>query len=314
MEKPIKKQPRYSDQIARISLVGLGLLLFLASALFAWQLRTIQQQPLSPVIDITPLTAKLVSQSQRLAALETQIDRLEHTTTAPPTDGNPHTLFCIQMAIITLHTQQATEQASIWLSRIETSDPDLQEQINLQKTALAQYHKPNIEPRLIKLQALIQQIQKLDSRPTLATATQYAAPEKVVSLPAFLDRYLIIRRQDNARAQYWFDATEQAITTQEIVGALYVAQLALVSSQEDDYQQALAQAIKALQRLHTSDTSIIAPIVTALQAPLPQVTLPDLYPLYEKAQHTKSPIEKTPIASHSTVEPSPHMPLVSEAF
>ena len=315
MEKPIKKKPRYNDRVARISLVGLGLLLFLVSALFAWQLRTIQQQPSPPTVDITPLTTKLASQSQHLDSLEKQLDRLQHTIAIPPSGSDSHTLFCIQMAIITLHTQQPTEQASMWLSRIEASDPALQEQINLKKKALTQYHRPNIEPRPIKLQALIQQLQKLDSRPTLTTAIQHEAPEKAIALPAFLDRYLVIRRQDNARAQYWFDATEQAITTQEIVGALYVAQLALVSHQEADYQQALAQALKSLQRLHTSDITTITPMIAALQAPLPQVTLPDLYPLYEQARHAKPLTQQSPSTSHRATESSPHhIPLVSEEF
>ena len=61
----------------------------------------------------------------------------------------------------------------------------------------------------MEAKALIQQPRTLESRSsTLATATQYEVPEAaVVTLPAFLDRYLVIRRQDNARAQYWFDAT-----------------------------------------------------------------------------------------------------------
>jgi hypothetical protein len=315
MEKPAKHKPRYRDHIARTSLVGLGLLLFFASIFFSWQLHRIQSQPAPTPIDLSPINATLATQSQQVATLEKQLHTLQQTITSwSPRSGDHHTLFCIQMAILSLQTQQPTEQAQRWLSRIESANPHLQEAIDKQKKVLAHYHLPNHEPRLKKLQALIQRLQTLESTPTLASATQQENPESIVALPAFLDRYLVIHRQDRAKAQYWLDATRQAITIQEIVGALYVAQLALVAHQERDYQQALEQALVPLQHLQASDIATITPIITALQTPLPEATLPDLYPLYELARQAETPDQKAPITEQPPSYPSPHTPLISEAF
>lgn len=308
MEKSIKKNRRDNDPVARKSLIGIGLFLLLGSMILAWKLSTIASPHIVSPVDIGPYTIKLATQSEQIQALEKKMDSFQKS----PASRDSHTLFCIQMAIITLQTQQTTAEAKLWLSRIETSDPNLQKHIDTQQKVLAEYHKPDIEPRLIKLKALIQQLRTLESRPTLATATQYEAPEAAVTLPAFLDRYLVIRRQDNARAQYWFDATEQAITTQEIVTALYVAQLALVSHQEVDYQKALIQALKPIQRLRSPDIAILAPLITALQEPLTHSILPDLYPLYEQARQLST--KPSSMTEHTNTVSSPYIPPVSEVF